>query len=98
MTNYYHIFLYSFVNYLYCFIFYAPRDCHRGISLCRQHNDNKVLELESLPKSIHARTSTSAKQDLNFRLSKVFFFFVLVILKHRNLDIGVCSLYDNDIN
>ncbi len=90
MTNYYHIFLYMFCKLFILFLFFM----HLGV--CHKRNfvvytmTNKVLELERLPKSVPARTSTSASRTA-FSDSVSFFFFALVILKHRNLDIGVCS-------
>ncbi len=99
MTNYYHIFLYMFCQLFILFLFFMHLGIvTRGISLCRQHNDNKVLELERLPKSIHARTSTSASRT-SISDSVKFFFSLCSSFSSIEIWILACALlYDNDIN
>ncbi len=74
MPNYYRIFLYMFCQLFILFLFFM----HLGLSQeefrC-VHNDNKVLELEleRLPKSVPARTSTSASRTSISDSVKFFF-------------------------
>ncbi len=98
MTNYYHIFLYMFCKLFILFLFFM----HLGV--CHKRNfvvytmTNKVLELERLPKSVPARTSTSASRTA-FSDSVKFFFSLCSSFSSIEIWILACALlYDNDIN
>ncbi len=66
MTNYYHIFLYVLSTIYTVFIFYAPRGCHKRNFVV--YTKVLELELERLPKSVPARTSTSDSVKFFFSL------------------------------